>query len=190
MGEGWTDEQKEQVRAMHAKGMSAGETANALPGGRTRNAVIGLWHRMGLSGTRVGGKKWAVQKVKIERRGGLRRGPRRTPSSMALTFNPYARPNPKKPEDEVKVAAPPVPVPVTESKPCTLFDLSSHTCRFPLWPDGERAPPVDQALYCGAPPMDGSAYCTGHHKGCRYTPVRQGPIKPRHRPRARPRLMV
>lgn len=47
------------------------------------------------------------------------------------------------------------------------------TCRFPMWPDGER--PTRRALldgtaYCGAPAKPGSSYCEEHHAKCWWKP--------------------
>jgi hypothetical protein len=41
------------------------------------------------------------------------------------------------------------------SHACSLMDLTSHSCRWPLWTDAKP-----ERLYCGAP-TDG-VYC-GHH---------------------------
>lgn len=47
---GWTDERIEQLKALHAEGLSANEIAKRLCRGLTRNAVIGKLHRLGLTG--------------------------------------------------------------------------------------------------------------------------------------------
>jgi GcrA cell cycle regulator len=53
-----------------------------------------------------------------------------------------------------------------EEQRCTLLELTSETCRFPLWGSDER-----EGFYCGAKPVPGLPYCLGH---CRmaYVPVR------------------
>jgi len=46
----WTDERVQTLTRLWLDGQSASQTARALAGGVTRNAVIGKVHRLGLSG--------------------------------------------------------------------------------------------------------------------------------------------
>src|SRR6202789_4739241 len=46
---GWTDERVDMLRRLWLDGLSASQIAKQL-GGVTRNAVIGKFHRLGLSG--------------------------------------------------------------------------------------------------------------------------------------------
>lgn len=44
----WTDDEKAELRRLWVRGFSAQETADALGKTRSRNAIVGAWHRMGL----------------------------------------------------------------------------------------------------------------------------------------------
>lgn len=48
----WSDAENDKMKRMWAEGFSASEISRALGGHRSRNAVIGRLHRMGLSGTK------------------------------------------------------------------------------------------------------------------------------------------
>jgi GcrA cell cycle regulator len=66
---------------------------------------------------------------------------------------------------DTKVLAPPPPVkhrltkprPQVATEPCTLLELDSHRCR---WPLGALADPV--VLFCGTTPVEGLPYCAAH----------------------------
>jgi GcrA cell cycle regulator len=47
--------------------------------------------------------------------------------------------------------------PLPASNPCTLMDLTSQTCRWPLWSDARP-----ERLFCGAIPAKGLPYCCAH----------------------------
>ena len=50
MTAGWTDDRVGALKKLWLEGQSASQIAKQLGGGVTRNAVIGMVHRLGLSG--------------------------------------------------------------------------------------------------------------------------------------------
>ena len=135
----WPPEQLDALRALWASGKSASVCAEQL-GGRTRNAVIGMVHRLGLPKrqTRVGGR----------------------------VYGPAKPPKPKAPRPALPARiAPPVVVyaplprsaawePLPGGEPVGLMGLVLNICK---WPVTEDKP----FRFCGAH-TDG-IYCA-HHK--------------------------
>ena len=52
---------------------------------------------------------------------------------------------------------PPTPPLTKAGQPCTIFELTESSCRFPLGAPYEAA-----VLFCGAPPVGGRRYCRVH----------------------------
>jgi GcrA cell cycle regulator len=52
---------------------------------------------------------------------------------------------------------PSTPAPAPESKPCSILDLETDSCRWPLWGVHEKG-----GKYCGAHAVPGSSYCAHH----------------------------
>jgi GcrA cell cycle regulator len=135
----WPPEQLDALRALWASGKSASVCAEQL-GGRTRNAVIGMVHRLGLPKrqTRVVGR---------------------------VSARPMACSKPKvpRPAQPARIAQPMVvyaPLPRTEAwkplpgtQPVGLTDLGASMCRWPVTVDRPW-------LFCGAA-ADG-VYCSAH----------------------------
>jgi len=119
--------------------------------GRTKNAVIGRAHRLGLPNLKQIQDRPAIPKparpgVPVQRRNPFQAHKYREPLENAPTGNFRA----------------------TEpaSAPATLLQLNKNTCRYPL---GEELKPA--VLFCGSRPLPGFPYCA---KCCRlaYQPPR------------------
>jgi GcrA cell cycle regulator len=139
MNGSWDQARKERAAALWKGGSSAREIAVEL--GVSRNAVIGVIHRMG---------------VAHEGRG--------APASAGGRAAPRAhRARASSPRPARALAAPAVtgggaaahPAPAL---PKRLIELGCGCCRFPVGPDTG----ADQ-LFCGAARPDGQAYCGQHH---------------------------
>jgi GcrA cell cycle regulator len=134
----WPSEQLDALRALWASGKSASVCAEQL-GGRTRNAVIGMVHRLGLPKrqTRVGGR----------------------------VYGPAQPPKPKAPRPALPArVGPPVvvyaPLPrsaaweqLPGTQPVGLTDLGASMCRWPVTVDRPW-------LFCGA--AADKVYCSAH----------------------------
>lgn len=137
----WSDDDKERIRDMWMKdGKSATEIAKEFPG-KTRNAIIGVINRMGLSGMRKPRPK-AEPKPKPETRVRVRVVAPAPPRVKAPSIAP--------PDCG---AVPPLHIP--------FMGLGLHHCRFPL---GEKP-----FTYCGHPIASGS-YCAAHARLCYQPP--------------------
>lgn len=158
----WTEEFLARLKALHARGSSYREIAAAL--GISRSAAIGKAMRLGLGvppQERVRRQRDAARAEHLRRREAkqartvfhtnveqLAREPR--PERNRQGWN---RGGPSKAPSAVD----PSIASLAESRPCTLLDLSSMTCRWPLWADDEP-----EKLFCGAEALPDCPYCTGH----------------------------
>ena len=104
----WTDIEIKVARELYDIGASARITAEALPG-RTRNSVIGMWHRQKFP-VRV----QAVRVKKIKR-----------------VKQPYVSGAPKAEPIKRKV----VDIPMPESLEIGILDLKTSQCRYATTPD-------------------------------------------------------
>jgi GcrA cell cycle regulator len=99
----WTDALVEQLKTLLGDGLSSSQIGEKL--GRTRNAIIGKVHRMGLALKNLNNG---------QRRNPQPRHPRRIKVS---TKSPNVSP----------------PLPMEEAaQPCTLFDLKYDSCKWPV----------------------------------------------------------
>lgn len=149
----WSPEERETVERLWHEGKSASQIAAVLPSKRSRNAVIGLWNRMGL--------KRAPEALREARRHGWR-----------VHGNVHGRkpkaPRPKRPtsKDEGIIrrarflaAQKPEPVPAvaevpTTAKPWILREYGE--CAYPVAGTGA------DTFSCCQPVKDGKPYCAGH----------------------------
>jgi GcrA cell cycle regulator len=147
----WTKERKELVTKLWADGLSASQIAYRV-GGVTRNAVIGVIHRMGLPGraTTLRLKSHRPRRRKV----GARLAPRPIPAWKAqLRAEPYiVRPEPVIPPEERK------PILVRKDGRLHANDaLTNKCCRYPV------GDPQDPDFgFCGRPKEDGISYCLDH----------------------------
>jgi GcrA cell cycle regulator len=149
----WTDERKELATRLWREGQTCRQIA-AVVGGVSRNAVIGIIHRLGLSGLQPKQQAKSPEERRIknaEKRQRYRSKLRFTRSSpaivprvkMAGAFVPYA-------------SAPPVLSIIKPYEECvTMEGLKPHHCRFPVDGDGPMR-------YCGEDKIVKS-YCLTHH---------------------------
>lgn len=124
---GWTDKRIEILKELWAQGLSGSAIAAEL-GEVTRNSVIGKVHRLGLA-------------------------KRANPTNARATPTPFRKPRVQRFREVL-----PIPIEITPGKATgqatlperpgqvTLMDLTSETCRWPLWSDANP-----EHLYCGAP---------------------------------------
>ncbi len=128
----WSDPEIAKLKSLHAKGMSAGEIAREFRG-KTRNAIIGKLHRIGLAAG--GGPK--PPKVKRDQM-------KAKATRKAAFVPPPAKLNGVKVKpDELKGTV-------------ALVNLKWHHCRWPFGDDPSKM------LFCGEPKVEGASYC-GHH---------------------------
>ena len=142
----WSDEATEKLKADWAEGLSASEIGGRV--GKTRNAVIGKVHRLGLSGRATTERKPTK--------------PRRVPGSprkRVLTPKPR-RESPWRQFVKALQEAPPAPIveaPVPLNQRRTMTTIEADECR---WPIGD---PQDADFhFCGAKKMAGIPYCECH----------------------------
>lgn len=148
----WTREQIELLRKLWNEGLAGTEIAKAIPGGFTRNAVIGKAHRigLGLKEARVAGRPIAPP-----------RRPRR--ATRAVVCAPRHNPKPAKvsPGDELARIRALQPVAVEGDAPRTALTLRFiGECKF-----GIGDPRADAHFaFCGRATDGLQVYCADHRK--------------------------
>lgn len=171
----WTDEQVDLLKQLHADGMSCSITGARL--GRSRNAVIGKLHRLGLSNgqspTTRRLSNWAGKKRRRNRNGSAarqdaqlallnaRRKLRGETPFQSLAEHAAAQDLAKAELAEL-LAAPDIVVPPSERK--KLQDLEDNSCR---WPYGDPQSP--DFHFCNGVRVPGLPYCK-HHRARAYQP--------------------
>lgn len=145
----WTDERKERVRRMWDEGGSASEIAAVLGGGTTRNAVIGVVHRMGLPGRRALRPRGEVKPPEK---------PKRVPTPSISPVSGQSPVRPDVPQELVDAfSTPAITVPEPSRGRVTLVQLTATTCR---WPIGDPAKP--DFRFCGEVAPVEKPYCCEH----------------------------
>jgi hypothetical protein len=137
----WTDEQREAAIRLWRECKSAAFIADELGPSITRNAVVGMMHRLGI------------------------RSPKHNPHSpvgdRAFSHN-GARParqyqrKRRSGESSRRVVARPAPI---QMRPVSLLEAGVGDCRWPL----SDAQSFEEFRFCGAAVGRGSSYCAGHH---------------------------
>jgi hypothetical protein len=150
----WTEEEKAKLRALwDANKMNTKEISMEFPG-RTRNAIIGTAHRMGLQSKK--------------------------PSSIRKKRQPKTKFNTVRPAQKHKVVfamrpeseRPPIDTaPVTEG--IKLRDVAEHQCKEIIAPDLSGGGNV---TFCGEPTVKDYSFCR-YHKAVNYYK------SPRHQPK-------
>ena len=131
----WSEERRARLTELRGRGWSAREIAEAL-GGVTRNAVIGMAARLGLS---------RPTKASLSRR---RKAEAAAPAEIM--------------GKALYVPAATEPV---RGQAVTLLQLKPRHCRWPLWADKPapaEAGGAGERLFCGARAEPGGPYCAGH----------------------------
>lgn len=134
----WPQDRVDTLTILWKTGLSAGRIALELGEGITRNAVMGQVHRLGL----------------------VKRNRTQPPKEMAMKRKPYGRSRTFNPKAPI-VAQPPAPAVELKCEPVSLLELTSETCRWPLW-DADLPDKAEKMMFCGARPMEGLAYCLAH----------------------------
>ncbi len=148
---GWSDERRDYVRRRWLEGASASEIAKELQA-VSRNAVIGIVHRLGLFGE--GHAKASSPAPRAARPAPLPRPPR-APRIAAAPVPPPATLAVLKPVAERRKPSLPCEA-VDDVGAATVVSLSAHMCR---WPIGD--PASAGFSLCGARATQGP-YCAAH----------------------------
>jgi GcrA cell cycle regulator len=138
----WNEERVEQLKRLHAQGLSCALIAAELGCGLSRNSIIGKLRRIGLGSSKPG----------VTKERPTPRNRRRPLHPAAILFPPV--------ECTVEEAEPSAPLNDAEisfTQRRTLVDLGRHDCR---WSYGD--PGASDFFFCGAPTVDGLPYCRAH----------------------------
>jgi GcrA cell cycle regulator len=146
----WTDKDVSDLKALRADGFGNSYIAAKL--GRTRNAISGKCDRLGIS-KRIDLKPNPTRILESRGRNGLATG---INARLAK-----AQVSPLPPPVAVIVA--PEQLPATR---CSIFELTNHTCRWPLGDPGTA-----DFCFCGCIPVEGLPYCHRHSR-IAYQPAR------------------
>ncbi len=134
----WSDEATEKLKADWAEGLSASQIGGRV--GKTRNAVIGKVHRLGLTG------RATTSRMKSRKR---RAAPVPPPA-------PPVRDRRRSLNLQVEPLIPPTDYDVPR---VSFNQLENHHCRWICTPD-PVAP--HEPSFCGCKPEPGLPYCTQH----------------------------
>jgi GcrA cell cycle regulator len=155
---GWNDERVDLLRKLWAQGLSASQIAAQL-GWVSRNSAIGKVRRLGLAG-----RAKDTSRLKRERGSNLMAGfdearAKRVRKPRSAPSQPWRQPPPELTQPASAVPAQPVEasMAIPDEQKVTLMQLTSQTCRWPLWGADRR-----EGLYCGAATVPGQPYCCGH----------------------------
>lgn len=152
----WTEERVEELKSLHAAGLSASLIADRM-GLESRGAICGKLHRLGLS-------KLRPQTIaRQEKKRGCAPKPKMNGGALIakIKAREIKRTRANKSEDfesdgllrtELTDLAPEQYI----SEPVALLDLKDHHCRWPIEKNGET-------FYCGEIPRDETVpYCQRH----------------------------
>ncbi|PZR88379.1 MAG: hypothetical protein DI537_23870 [Stutzerimonas stutzeri] len=148
----WTDDKIAQLRRLHAEGNSFSQIALEL-GCRSRSAVIGKAHRLGLkSASRSEGKAASIPPLSAPAKQNIRpqniaRKAVRKAEERREMFNEIADQALGKFEQLVPPSA----------KPVRFLDRGHFQCAMPQ--PGWDATPVAEKMVCGAPVVSGTSWC-------------------------------
>lgn len=137
----WTAEQTEELKRLYGEGLSCSAIAAVM--GKSRNAVIGRAHRIGLE------RRGAGKRAEIEagnRRGSKPQQPREKTTPRVRSLRPSQE------QIELRVAA-------VDPLHIGLLDLESHHCRYPY---GD----TPNITFCGHQVFAGFSYCAPHFFLC------------------------
>ena len=146
-GANWTEERVQQLRTCVDAGLTCSQIAAEI--GVTRNAVIGKIHRLGLSSGRRPGalaRRMRAEPVRARAR----------PSRLAQILRAMAAKMRAVGPGETVVSIAPVPY-VGSAQRCSLLDLTSGRCRWPISDPGKA-----DFGFCGNDTIAGISYCAGH----------------------------
>ncbi len=147
----WSENDKEALAKLLEEGLSGSQIGGLL--GYSRNAVIGKAHRMRLQMNSRNKGGWDEQRLQKHRMKPKLLDPETVPVDVSEPMKSIAQ--------LASLIKPAIPAPATERPQpmaCTIYELTSATCCWPLWDNW--AVPVDR-FYCGAPSE--GVYCQYHH---------------------------
>lgn len=144
----WPDEQVKDLTQMWMAGYSAKQIGDNL--GKTRNAVIGKVHRLGL-------ERVPIRSNTMSARPPLPRKHKRGQTNFNFSIGQAKRP---------KASLPPMHVAPTIVEPLngsgvTILELKRDQCHAVIKEGNRRT--SELARYCGNPVTDEGSYCAGHH---------------------------
>ena len=151
MNKYWTAEENAKLRKLVTEQKTTSEIARIL--NKTKNAIIGRAHRLGLTFFYAKGENGMKGKAKYRK------------PKLASRTKPV-----DKTETTMKIARtyfslpPPPPDPITHDGPLKFGQLSNRTCKFSVSGDTAKT-----YLFCGKPVHDRS-FCVDHYKLC-YTRI-------------------
>ena len=149
----WTDERRELVVKLWKEGLSASGVAQRV-GGTTRNAVIGIIHRMGLSG-RSAENRMKSRKRKIAAQASYARGQEKRRARLAELKS--REPKRERFFGDVQSVAP-LPLPLdTDIARVSFAELEPGMCKF--IPGDPRA---SGPMFCGCAVVPGLSWCEAH----------------------------
>lgn len=158
MGALWSEQRKEIVRTLWADGLSASQIAHQL-GGVTRNAVLGVVHRMGLSGRVVTVRKKPTD-WRIYQKSRAQRATHNATHFLAIAVNlDPGFTEQLRPDDQN--------IPAEQRK--SFAEIENHHCHWPVGDPSQRG-----FFFCGDPTADllgGRPYCRGHAARAFTTPA-------------------
>lgn len=143
----WTDEEVQTLRELLEQGFSASQIASVL-GTKTRNAVIGKAHRLGIGRGKIGN---GGARPKTIRKPAMNR--KQTNFNLSLGRKTAPRP---------PVAARTSAVPITpiNGDGITILELRRSQCHAVV---GSSRPESGLPRYCGHPAWEHTPYCEGHY---------------------------
>jgi GcrA cell cycle regulator len=138
----WNDERVEQLKRLHAQGLSCALIAAELGCGLSRNSIIGKLRRIGLDDSKPGVTK-----------------ERSTPRGRRRSLHPVVN---LLPPGDVTAKRAQAPSALNDAQIAlnarrALVDLGRCDCR---WSFGD--PDATDFFFCGAPTVDGLPYCRAH----------------------------
>ena len=142
----WTDEQTEQLKALHRQKLSCSLIAERMGGVFTRNAIIGRLHRLGLSNSTsvVHKDEWNLPKFRPKKKN------RKTVRIVRSNGNSNGFRVMESAETDLQELRCVEVVP----RMVALVDLKPGECRYP-YGDGPFA-------FCGHARFEGHSYCAPH----------------------------
>jgi GcrA cell cycle regulator len=147
-GANWTEERVQQLRTCVDAGLTCSQIAAEI--GVTRNAVIGKIHRLGLSSGRRPGALARRMRAEPVR-------PRARPTRLAQILRAMAvKMRAVGPSETTVVSIAPM-LHVESAQRCSLLDLTSGRCRWPISDPGKA-----DFGFCGNDTIAGISYCAGH----------------------------
>lgn len=154
----WTDAAVATLKTQWADGKSASEIVVLIADRhglrKTRSAVIGKVHRLGLGGR---GRPWSPRGA----------GPARRPPPAPKGSREHPGRHPARRMEAPRRAVPPRPAPplpdiATLAPTASLETLAPTSCRYPIGDPGAAG-----FGFCGRPAHDRGPYCAAHRAACR-----------------------